>query len=526
MRFPHMRDSAFTKACLLLLAICLSLGGCDSGGGGGDDEPFEFLSWSRLRGDILNSGRAVGAIANNPGRIEVVADLSDLGVTASTPAMGIEDVLYIGTARGLVAIDPYAADGNPRRWVFERCDSVEVGPIDGSPAITAEGDVVVGTNNGRVFRVSEDEETGEPTCHWLYPRRGEDPIAGPILSSPALRIDPVNLDPGSTFFTADAGFVQALNRDGSARWRFPPAPGALVGWNSSPAIANSGVLYATAPDGNLYALELSGRVLWQRPAMAASHKGLLASPAVNQAVYVPEQNQAVTAFHSDGQTKWRSETLPRPIAGSLAFASQSIQLGTPEPTVTPTPVETTTPPAETPVPTSTPRRAVELLVYAADTGGSVHAIRDINGRIYRTLRFDGDDSTVPVSGSPIVSGDLYVVLSGDDGFVYASDLDGGRPCTTPTIAEGVTPTPTPTGRIPCTDSNWEDTPGGTGGRVSIGSAIRSFIIAQDGTIFVTAADGTLYSMPVPNETTVVPTPTPSPTPTPEATGTSALSADG
>jgi outer membrane protein assembly factor BamB len=206
----------------------------------------------------------------------------------------------------------------------------------------------------------------------------------------------------------------------------------------------------------------------------------------------------VIAVSPDGTLKWRHQ-LDGTVKGSPAFIPQYV--GT-EPTATPTSESTPNATPEvtnTPTPTETPLSTIEVVVYVVDEEGTVYGIRESTGLLEAKIALH----VTGVSTSPVVNTQAveltgvnpFVVFGSEDGYVYVTALDGGRPCTN------------------SGENQWEVLEGG-GARVSVGSAVRSSpAIGLDGTIYVTTADGQLHAIgPAPDATvaaciTFTPTPT-------------------
>jgi outer membrane protein assembly factor BamB len=84
------------------------------------------------------------------------------------------------------------------------------------------------------------------TVEWAYT------TTGTVFSSPAIAAD------GSVVFGSEDGKLYALDRQGELLWSFQ-AGGPIF---SSPAIASDGTVYVGSDDGNLYAVDPTGRKKW------------------------------------------------------------------------------------------------------------------------------------------------------------------------------------------------------------------------------------------------------------------------
>jgi outer membrane protein assembly factor BamB len=217
--------------------------------------------------------------------------------------------------------------------------SVETrGPITSSPAITADGSIVVGSHDGQLYVVGRD---GKPI--WRFA------TADLIFSSPALvgggiayigsdddhlyALDlggrrplwrfqigscphNVGVGPEASRCDVDAGptvgpdgviytggdAVYAINPDGTLRWRFPT--GGHV--SSAPALLPDGTAVAGSQDNLLYAIAANGAKRWDFRA----GDDIESSPAVAEdgTVYVGSDDGKLYALAPTGQLLWAFTT--------------------------------------------------------------------------------------------------------------------------------------------------------------------------------------------------------------------------
>jgi outer membrane protein assembly factor BamB len=420
----------------------------------------------------------------------------------------MDDTIYLGTGAGLLAVSPDGAESRlfegyttsdcaPCVPPAEGCQPV--GPVSSSPALTANGDIVVHTENGRILALHDDGS--ELTCRWVSQGTGETDRAG-TGSSPIVVTDPVDGSLSAVFLGTATGHLLALNGDGSEKWRVAPsgAPGTPI--TASPVISSGGTLYITTPDGFLHAFTLGGRRKWRLAvAQASEATEMFPSPAAGVAVYTVSPNGAVAAVNPDGTLSWRL-ILDAPVAGSAGFMSQYVEL---KPTVIPTPESTPgETPEATPTPTATPETSLDTVVYVVDEQGTLYGIRDSSGHLEGKVvtgatGINTSPAIAPQTGSSTTTTPPFLVFGGADGFIYATTLDGGQPC------------------ADCEDVRWESL-GGAGARLSVGAPVMcSPVIGDDGTIYVTIAEGRLLAIGEPPTTTALtrtPSPTPTATPTP------------
>ena len=143
----------------------------------------------------------------------------------SSPAVGADDTVYIGSADGNV----YAlggADGG-LKWTF-----VTGRVVGSSQAVGASGMVYVASRNSSVYALNPTDGS----IDWSFQT-----VWGPDFSSPALGAD------GTAY--VGAWFIYAITADGQERWHFQAADSI----DSSPAIGSDGTVYVGGEDGYVYA---------------------------------------------------------------------------------------------------------------------------------------------------------------------------------------------------------------------------------------------------------------------------------
>jgi outer membrane protein assembly factor BamB len=542
-----------------LLSLMLTGAACSGGGGGDDAEP---LSWGRLRSGVTNAAFAGGSLAENQGVTTTVLELGEGkqhtgidglpvtvgGLTGSTPVIGVDDRIYLGTTAGLLVI---AKDTMAVR-LFDECtfqgETVPVGSVSGTAAININNDVVFGDDNGRVFAFNDDGTLFE--CLWVFPAPRQTPIPGGVVSSPLILSDALDGSLTTVFLGIGSGHLQAINNFGTGQWRFPTGGESFPGPLTSSVSLDGVSLHVTAPDGYLYSLDRAGRLQHQALISLPTETSLLASPTSGTSTYAVGRGGrcgdstvgclasnecsmaacgalgdvgVLTALNPLDEVRWRFAA-DAPIAGSIAFAIQAVDEPVP-PVNTPTP-STTPPPFDPSTPTPTPTRllvVLEGIVYVVDTDGTVYGVKDESGQLLEvratatstpTFLPDQDTPTpgptptppdiapkaaradladpIVVTVSPVLSSDLFVVFGTTGGELYAVRLDFDRtiPCEDCEVAE----------------REWlpvdlvDDNEGG--GKVPLRAgepAVSSPIIDRDGTIYITTGDvttgeGTLHSV--------------------------------
>ena len=551
----------------LALGLAVVLAAC-SGGGSSSTSSVPSLPWGTFRHDNSNSA-AAGAINSNLGRVTPLSNLCPTpptpnpqrpcGATLSTPTIDKNGNLLIGTANGVISLDP----NGTVRWTFDECVlsggpaptpspiPVPVGSVSSSPAVTAGGTIVFGsdatdTRPGYLFAVEERGTTVE--CNWVL-----QPSAGPasgIKSSAALQIDALDLSLSSVFVGGNDGRLLAVNSDGTVRWSvLSDATTSAI--TSTPAVDINSNIYITSADGFLSAVEFGGRLLWRFPVGVSPAAPLLPSPAVSTTVYAIGSAASLFAVNPNGTQKWQF-TPPNPTSGSPAYLSETFNQGA--------------------------SNVVDTIVYVVDTQGTAYGLRDLNGTILQLQRcsnnpnnptqdcrtdscppplacsantdrcevpaptsgqrqpgdsqgttvlptptpgeacsrdtcvldnhgtctvYDGTmlipDAPVGISTSPVLSGDLFVVVGTSDGRVCARTLDppyGVVPGynlepPTATWGDGHCNLTTSQACLKDTDCPTDEScvPGGC---IELGDGLPTLsspIIGENGTIYVTTANG-------------------------------------
>ncbi|MDY6989259.1 MAG: PQQ-binding-like beta-propeller repeat protein [Thermodesulfobacteriota bacterium] len=148
------------------------------------------------------------------------------GEVASSPAIGADGTIYVGSADGcLYAI---GSDG-AKKWTFKTG-----GSVISSPAVASDGSIYVGSGDGRLYAINHDG-----TFKWAY-QTGD-----AVYSSPVIGRD------GTIYVGSWDHHVYALSPDGLLRWTFETGNGIF----SSPAIGPDNTIYVGSSDGKLYALK-------------------------------------------------------------------------------------------------------------------------------------------------------------------------------------------------------------------------------------------------------------------------------
>jgi len=206
----------------------------------------------------------------------------------SSPAVGADGTVYIGTGNGMHAITPDGKEKWARQSLWQQ---------HSSPAISADGSTVYyGDGTDGFFAV--DAQNG--TLEW------RDDTGAPVVSSPAIA------DDGTVVVGLPNGHIRAYSPDGGERWSVPTLN--VVG--ASPAIGMDGTVYNGSDDTFLHAIRTSGTTQWKFPTGAE----VISTPAVaaDGTVYVGSANGTFYAVTSGGQKAWEFPT------GDVIYASPAI----------------------------------------------------------------------------------------------------------------------------------------------------------------------------------------------------------
>lgn len=230
----------------------------------------------------LDGGEDAGEAGARP-TARVVFRLAVPGLGASSPVIGAEGLLYVGTSAGLVAA---ASDGTSIRWTGDAGDTSA-----SSPAIGDDGTIYVGnaagaldafdTSGARIFRFESGAAgagspavgpdgtifvaTADGALHAVTPdgKRLWRTVVGVVSGAPAVHARTVYVG------SAD-GKIHALGaEDGVERWAF-----ATLGPVAAPSVASDGSVLAGSADGKLYVVAPSGLLLYASNVRGAVRGGV------------------------------------------------------------------------------------------------------------------------------------------------------------------------------------------------------------------------------------------------------------
>jgi hypothetical protein len=182
-----------------------------------------------------------------------------------TPAIGRNGVIYIvsdeaglvghpdpGLVTGLTAFNPNGSTNfffTPQDMFYNN-----FGDGDGTPAVTASGDILFMSEGHRLYSISSSGQ-----LNWFFPlATGNEPDGGIALQ-----------EDGSIVCGSDSSYLYNLNPDGSLRWvANMPALGGNVAIENTPVIDEEGNIYTgtgnhnVSGGGNVYSLNPLGGTNW------------------------------------------------------------------------------------------------------------------------------------------------------------------------------------------------------------------------------------------------------------------------
>ena len=216
--------------------------------------------------------------------------ISTGGPIVSSPAIAADGSVLVGSQDGkLYAV---ASDGN-LKWSYATGDI-----IFSSPAIAHDGTIYIGSDDDHLYAVNP--AGAKP--RWIV-QVGACPQRvgiGPEASRCDVDAGPT-VGPDGVIYTGGDG-VYAINPDGTLRWRFQT--GGHV--SSAPAVLPDGTVIAGSQDDTLYAIAPNGQKRWD------FHAGgdIEAAPAIGDdgTIYVGSDDHKLYALGVDGTLRWAFTT--------------------------------------------------------------------------------------------------------------------------------------------------------------------------------------------------------------------------
>lgn len=202
----------------------------------------------------------------------------------ASAAIGPDGSVYVATySSTLAALDP---ESGQERWKITVGESDgQLGVLQGSPAIAADGTIVSSSDAGFLFAIRPDG-----TEKWSFD------LGAPTRSSPAIGSD------GTIYVGVGDGTLKAVDADGGLRWSFSVSSGQAGRIHSSPAIDDKGNIYFGSGDGYLYSLNPAGNQRWRYETL----EPVDVSPAIDSIgrVYFATRNGSVICLDNDGALVW------------------------------------------------------------------------------------------------------------------------------------------------------------------------------------------------------------------------------
>ena len=212
------------------------------------------------------------------------------GPVVSSPAIAADGSVLVGSQDGkLYAV---ARDGTAK-WSYATGDI-----IFSSPAVAHDGTIYIGSDDDHLYALVPG--TAKP--RWIV-QMGACPQrvgVGPEASRCDVDAGPT-VGPDGVIYTGGDG-IYAINPDGSLRWRF--ATGGHV--SSAPAVLPDGTVVAGSQDDLVYAIAPNGQKRWDFRA----GDDVEATPAIGDdgTIYVGSDDNKLYALGVDGTLRWAFTT--------------------------------------------------------------------------------------------------------------------------------------------------------------------------------------------------------------------------
>jgi outer membrane protein assembly factor BamB len=243
-----------------------------SSNGGPMDSP-----WPMYSHDVHHTGQSPYSTSDNP-----LVEIWRFGLDWDTFYAGFildSDGMIYGGPEHIYGIYP----NGTMKWSYNPGR-----PIESTPAIDENGVLYFGTIWGQPNYLHAIYSSNG-TQKWAYY------VGNDIDSSPAIGLD------GTIYFGDWAGYVNAINPDGTLKWKYHTDSGVIT---SSPAIGDDGTIYIGSFDNYLYAFYPNGTVKWRFQTGAWIH----ASPTIGAdgTVYIGSDDSYLYALNpEDGSLIWR-----------------------------------------------------------------------------------------------------------------------------------------------------------------------------------------------------------------------------
>merc|ERR1719456_529858 len=176
------------------------------------------------------------------------------------------------------------------------------GLVEGSPAVSSDGSVFVGTSSGQFVRVSS---TGTRT--W-------DKFTGPVSASASFGVD------GTIYFGSQDKSLYAMTQAGALKWKFS-TQSPLVG---AALVTSDGRIVFGSRDGSVYALNSDGQQQWKFTTGGEIRGG--AAELRDGAVVVGSLDGKLYCIDTSGSKRWEFNAGAE-VAGTPLVQDVSIVFG-------------------------------------------------------------------------------------------------------------------------------------------------------------------------------------------------------
>jgi eukaryotic-like serine/threonine-protein kinase len=272
----------------------------------------------------------------------------------SSPALSNDGTIYFGANNGkLYAVTP---DGD-LKWSFQTA-----GKIVSSPSINRDGSIYAGSNDTYLYAV-------DPEGHLLWRFK----TYGRLRSSPCPGPD------GTIYIGSYDHYFYAIKRDGTLKWRVN-----LAGYlEATPAIADDGSIYIASlgafdSESILYKIDNRGNVEWYYEIPTA----IKSSPCISRDghIFVAGMDGGLYSFDAHGNLRWNFQAEGPIISCPLTDSGSSIIIC-----------------------------SQDRNIYSIDPKGKL---------LWKYQAYSSIDS------SPAMSANGSVFVGGDDSFIYAISQTG------------------------------------------------------------------------------------------------------